>query len=54
MFGLCQIISFIDYLRASMTRENFNHLFKTLVFMVGVLVAVGLAVLTLSGKVELV
>merc|ERR1712226_1686688 len=34
-----------------MNRENFNHLFKTLVFMVGVLVAVGLAVLTITGKV---
>jgi hypothetical protein len=33
-----------------MTKENFNTLFKTLAAMVGAIIAVGLAVLTLSGK----
>lgn len=51
VFGLCQIISFIDYLRANMTKENFNHLFKTLTLVVGAIFAGALAVLTLSGKV---
>ena len=32
VFGLCQILSFIDYLRANMTKENFNHLFKVGMF----------------------
>merc|ERR1712001_192374 len=30
VFGLCQILSFVDYLRANMTKEIFNILFKTL------------------------
>lgn len=34
-----------------MTKENFNHLFKTLVLIVGSIIALGLGVLTLSGKV---
>ncbi len=50
VFGLCQIISFVDYLRANMSRENFNHLFKTLVIIIAGIVGSGLAVLTLSGR----
>ncbi|TRY71967.1 hypothetical protein TCAL_01146 [Tigriopus californicus] len=51
VFGLCQILSFINHLQANMTKESFNHLFKTLVLIVGSIVALGLGVLTLSGKV---
>ena len=51
VFGLCQIHSFIDYLRANMTRDNFNQLFKTLTILVASIIGLGLAVLTLSGKV---
>merc|ERR1739844_217143 len=51
VFGLCQIISFIDYLRANMTRENFNLLFKTLSIAVASIFATGLGIMTLSGKV---
>ena len=51
VFGLCQIVSFIDYLRANMTRENFNVLFKTLTIIVLSIFGLGLAVMTLSGKV---
>jgi dolichyl-diphosphooligosaccharide--protein glycosyltransferase len=53
VFGLCQIHSFIDYLRANLSRENFNSLFKTLATIVAGIVGIGLAVLTLSGKVNL-
>jgi dolichyl-diphosphooligosaccharide--protein glycosyltransferase len=52
VFGLCQIHSFIDYLRANLSRENFNSLFKTLATIVAGIVGIGLAVLTLSGKVN--
>merc|ERR1712038_1790579 len=51
VFGLCQIISFIDYLRANMTRENFNLLFETLSIAVASIFATGLGIMTLSGKV---
>ena len=51
MFGLCQIISFIDYLKANMARENFNLLFKTLSIAVASIFATGLGIMTLSGKV---
>jgi len=51
VFGLCQIHSFIEYLRANMTSENFNILFKSLVIIIASIIGIGLGVLTLSGKV---
>merc|ERR1711936_387593 len=51
VFGLCQIVSFIDYLRANMSKENFNVLFKTLSMGVATIFATGLGIMTLSGKV---
>merc|ERR1712156_1030735 len=51
VFGLCQIHSFVDYLRANMTKENFNLLFKTLSIAVASIFATGLGIMTLSGKV---
>jgi len=51
VFGLCQILSFVDYLRANTTKESFALLFKSLVAGIAGLVLAGLAVLTLSGKV---
>merc|ERR1719347_2345565 len=43
--------SFVEYLRANMSKDNFNLLFKTLVIVISSIIAIGLAVLTLSGKV---
>merc|ERR1719179_67993 len=51
VFGLCQIHSFVDYLRANMTKENFSLLFKSLVIGIAAIICTGLAILTLSGKV---
>merc|ERR1719422_1093721 len=51
VFGLCQIHSFIEYLRANMTKENFALLFKSLVIGIAAIICTGLAILTLSGKV---
>lgn len=51
VFGLCQIHAFVDYLRANMTKDNFNILFKSLVIGIVSIISIGLAVLTLSGKV---
>merc|ERR1719381_50757 len=51
VFGLCQIITFIEYLKANMSKDHFNHLFKTISLVVAAIVATGLGILTLSGKV---
>merc|ERR1719328_760183 len=51
VFGLCQIHSFIDYLRANMTKENFATLTKTIAITVATVISGGVAVMTLSGKV---
>merc|ERR1719186_1186388 len=51
VFGLCQIIAFVDYLRANLSKENFTILFKTLVVSIASLILGFVAVLTLSGKV---
>merc|ERR1712013_81279 len=51
VFGLCQILAFVDYLRANMSKDNFNILFKSLVIAIAGIISAGLAVLTLSGKV---
>ena len=44
-------MAFVDYLRANVTKENFNLLFKSLVIGIAGIIFTGLAVLTLSGKV---
>ena len=51
VFGLCQILAFVDYIRANLSQDSFNFLFKTLVIAISSIIALGLAVLTLSGKV---
>merc|ERR1740124_109236 len=51
VFGLCQIHSFIDYLRANMTKENFATLTKTISISVATVISAGLAILTITGKV---
>ena len=51
VFGLCQIVSFIEYLQANMSKDHFAILTKTLSIGVAVIVGIGLAILTLSGKV---
>ena len=48
---MCQIHSFIDYLRANMTKENFATLTKTIAIAVATVISGGVAVMTLSGKV---
>ncbi|PAA57904.1 hypothetical protein BOX15_Mlig008489g3, partial [Macrostomum lignano] len=51
VFGLCQIYSFVEYVRSKLTKENFTALFRTiLMFSLGCF-ALFFAVLTLSGKV---
>merc|ERR1712038_1269 len=51
VFGLCQIHSFIDYLGANTTKENFATLTKTISIAVATIISAGVGVMTLSGKV---
>ena len=51
VFGLCQIHSFIDYLRANMSKEHFSTLTKTISIAVATVISGGVGVMTLSGKV---
>jgi dolichyl-diphosphooligosaccharide--protein glycosyltransferase len=51
VFGLCQMYTFIEYLRANMSPDSFNILFKSIVIIISSIIGLGLGVLTLSGKV---
>merc|ERR1711976_250551 len=51
VFGLCQIQSIYDYLRANMTKENFNTIIRAFTITFATIISIGLAVRTLSGKV---
>ncbi|XP_064597745.1 dolichyl-diphosphooligosaccharide--protein glycosyltransferase subunit STT3A-like [Liolophura sinensis] len=52
VFGLCQIHAFVDYVRSKMTYEQFNVLFRTLVFAVGAVCTATAAVFTATGKIS--
>lgn len=51
VFGLCQIHAFVDYVRSRVTKDNFQMLFRTVVYMVGLAIAVIGAILSITGKV---
>ena len=51
MFGLCQIYAFVEYLKSKLTKEDFEILFKALVWGIAALSLLFGAVLTLSGKI---
>lgn len=52
VFGLCQIHSFVDYIRSKMSKEYFDVLFKALVTTVLSVAAFIGIVLTITGKVS--
>ena len=52
MFGLSQIIAFIDYLKSKMSKENFDVLFHALITLVGVSVLAAGTVLMITGKIS--
>lgn len=52
VFGLCQIHSFVDYVRARMPREHFQLLFKTVVAVAAVGVSTVGGILTFTGKIS--
>ncbi len=51
MFGLCQIHTFVDYLRSKLTDKQFTYLFQTLAIIVGVASVVVGGALTALGSI---
>ena len=49
VFGLCQIVNFINYLRSKLSPAHFAILWQTMLYIVGGIFAVAVGVLTLSG-----
>ena len=53
-FGLCQLHSFVDYLRSRMTKEDFDALFRAMVIATASVTGVVGGALTLTGKISIV
>ncbi|XP_045469822.1 dolichyl-diphosphooligosaccharide--protein glycosyltransferase subunit STT3A [Harmonia axyridis] len=52
VFGLCQIMAFVDYLRSKVTKSDFEALSTFLMYTVGLIFLAGIGILTLSGKIS--
>ncbi|KAK4880742.1 hypothetical protein RN001_008888 [Aquatica leii] len=52
VFGLCQILATVDYLRSKLTQEEFEILFSALAYTLGVALTLFVGVLTFSGKIS--
>ena len=53
MFGLCQIHTFVDYVRSKLTGEQFNLLFKSIVLFAGSIGTLAVAIATALGSILL-
>ncbi|CAK8694124.1 unnamed protein product [Clavelina lepadiformis] len=51
VFGLCQIVSFINFLRARLSSAHFAILWQTMLYIVGTIFIGAVGFLTLSGKI---
>ena len=51
VFGLCQIHTFVDYLRSKLSTEQFGTLFRSLVLLAGSITALSAAVATATGSI---
>merc|ERR1719186_372718 len=51
VFGLCQILSFVDYLQSKLSPAHFNPLWQSFLYLCGVLFAGLVGVIALSGKI---
>ncbi|XP_018576446.1 dolichyl-diphosphooligosaccharide--protein glycosyltransferase subunit STT3A [Anoplophora glabripennis] len=52
VFGLCQIIAFVDYICSKLSKNDFETLYTFLLYTVGILTMVVGTILTLSGKIS--
>jgi dolichyl-diphosphooligosaccharide--protein glycosyltransferase len=51
VFGICQLYAFVEYLRSKMSRENFDILLRSVVFVVAGIAAVAGLILSITGKI---
>nr|CAB3266666.1 dolichyl-diphosphooligosaccharide--protein glycosyltransferase subunit STT3A [Phallusia mammillata] len=51
VFGLCQIVSFVTYLRSKLSPSHFAILWQTMLYLVGALFVGAVGFLTFSGKI---
>lgn len=51
VFGLCQLHSFVDYIRSKMSQEDFEILFKALVVTAASISVAAFGILTITGKI---
>ena len=52
VFGLCQILAFVEYLKSKLSERDFNTLFQALLYTVGTVLILLVGALTLSGKIS--
>lgn len=52
VFGLCQILALVDYLRSKLTQDEFETLFSALAYTFGAALALFIGILTFSGKIS--
>lgn len=52
VFGLCQIVAFVDYIRSKLSKSDFETLYQFLIYTVGLLTVTVGGVLTISGKIS--
>lgn len=52
VFGLCQILAFVDYIRSKLSNEDFETLYTFLIYSVGILTLIAGGILTISGKIS--
>jgi len=51
VFGLCQLHAFVDYVRARLSKEHFDVLFRGVLSTIGVVAVLGLVTLSALGKI---
>ncbi len=49
--GLCQLVSFVQWLQHRMTKQDFDVLVKAVFTLVGAVVAVAAVILSITGKI---
>ena len=51
VFGLCQMHTFVDYVRSKLTGEQFNLLFKSIILLFGSVGTLAVAIATALGSI---
>lgn len=54
VFGLCQVASFVNYVKSRLTLAQFNQVTKFIAYVVGAVLAAAVAFLSLSGNLKII